>query len=80
MGRRYAFGHTVVMGLGMGWIAINAALNPSVSRVTVIELDQEVIEFFSLSGISDNLHEAVKNKITVVKAKESVKVIIEPQN
>ncbi|OQB96252.1 MAG: hypothetical protein BWX86_00876 [Verrucomicrobia bacterium ADurb.Bin122] len=26
LGCRHAFGTTVVMGLGMGWIALNAAL------------------------------------------------------
>lgn len=26
---RYAYGHTVVMGLGMGWVAANIALNPA---------------------------------------------------
>jgi hypothetical protein len=56
------------MGLGMGWIAINAALKPTVSHVTVVELDPEVIELFSLSGASDAVPEAAKNKITIVNA------------
>lgn len=68
LGCRYAFGHTVIMGLGMGWIAINAALRPSVSRVTVVELDPEVIDLFSLSGAADTIPEAARNKITIVKA------------
>lgn len=68
LGCRYAFGHTVIMGLGMGWIAINAALKPTVSHVTVVELDPEVIELFSLSGASDAVPETTKNKITIVNA------------
>jgi hypothetical protein len=68
LGCRYAFGHTVIMGLGMGWIAINAALKPTVSHVTVVELDPEVIELFSLSGAADTMPEEVKNKITIVNA------------
>ncbi len=68
LGCRYAFGHTVIMGLGMGWIAINAALKPTVSHVTVVELDLEVIELFSLSGAADTMPEAIKNKITIVNA------------
>jgi spermidine synthase len=38
-----AFGHTVIMGLGMGWIAANVAMREEVTRVTVIELDPDVI-------------------------------------
>ena len=34
-------GHVVVMGLGMGWAAANAALHPAVSQVTVVEFDRK---------------------------------------
>lgn len=37
---RYAYGHTVVMGLGMGWVAANIALNPAVTKVTVVERER----------------------------------------
>lgn len=68
LGCRYAFGHTVIMGLGMGWIAINAALKPSVTHITVVELDPEVIDLFSQSGAADAIPETAKNKITIVNA------------
>ena len=34
---QHARGHVVVMGLGMGWAAANAALHPAVSQVTVVD-------------------------------------------
>jgi len=68
LGCRYAYGHTVIMGLGMGWIAVNAALSPHVTKVTIIELDKEVIELFQCSGVMDDLSEEVKEKITIVNA------------
>lgn len=51
LGCRHASGHVVVMGLGMGWAAANAALNPAVTRVTVVERDPEVIEVVGQSGV-----------------------------
>ena len=65
---RYACGHTVVMGLGMGWVAINIALNPAVQRVTVIELDPEVIELFDHSQATSGLPEDIRNKLHIVLA------------
>lgn len=38
-----ATGHVVVAGLGMGFYAAAAASKPEVSRVTVIEIDRDVI-------------------------------------
>jgi hypothetical protein len=67
-GCRHAFGHTVVMGLGMGWVPINVALNPAVSRVNVIEHDPEVIDLFRHSGALDDLAEAVVHKIGIIEA------------
>ncbi|NJD90889.1 MAG: hypothetical protein FIA91_05140 [Geobacter sp.] len=63
-----AHGHTAIMGLGMGWVAMNAALNPAVRKVTVIELDQEVIELIGSSNIIGQLPPEIAAKITVVKA------------
>lgn len=68
LGCRYAYGHTVVMGLGMGWVAINIALNPAVKRVTVIELDPEVIELFDHSQAICGLPENISHKIQIVQA------------
>lgn len=68
LGCRYAYGHTVVMGLGMGWVAINIALNPAVERVTVIELDPEVIALFDHSQAISGLPEDIRNKLEIVQA------------
>ena len=67
-GCRNAYGHSVVMGLGMGWIAANIALNPRVSRVTIVEIDSDVIELFSLSGALQSLQRRARQKIEIVNA------------
>ncbi|MBI5381380.1 MAG: hypothetical protein HZA31_05725 [Opitutae bacterium] len=67
-GCRYAAGATVVMGLGMGWIAANLALRPAVTRVTVVERDPQVIELFHHSGATDGLPAAAREKIEIVSA------------
>lgn len=68
IGCQYATGHTVVMGLGMGWIALNAALNPQVERVTVVERDADVIEFFTASAITSQVPPEIAAKIVVAHA------------
>ncbi len=60
-----ASGHTVIMGLGMGWIALNAALNPAVQRVTVVERDRDVIDLFTAAGIADQVPPGIKAKIVI---------------
>ncbi len=66
-GARYARGHSVVMGLGMGWVAANMALNPAVSRVTVIERDPEVIELFAIADPLAALADDIRAKIRVIR-------------
>lgn len=61
-----AFGHTVVMGLGMGWFAINVALKDEVTKVTVIERDTEVINLFHESKAMDSLDKSIKEKIVII--------------
>lgn len=65
---QYAFGHTVVMGLGMGWVAINIALNPAVRKVTIIERDRDVIQLLSQSGALDGLALEAAEKIQIHEA------------
>lgn len=67
LGCRAATGDTVVMGLGMGWAAVNAALRPEVTRVTVIEMDPEVIGLIDELGIVGQLPPEAAAKITVVQ-------------
>jgi len=66
LGYRHAFGHTVVMGLGMGWIAANCVLNPRVTRVTVVERDPEVIRLIEASGAFESLPDAARRKLAIV--------------
>jgi hypothetical protein len=68
LGCRYAHGHTVVMGLGMGWVALNMALNPEVKSVTIVEYDPEVIDLFRQSGASGGLPSAILDKLKIVEA------------
>ncbi|MEM7223814.1 MAG: hypothetical protein AAF495_12585 [Pseudomonadota bacterium] len=65
---RHAWGHTVVMGLGMGWAALNIALRPEVTKVTVVERDPEIIELFQVSGARDGLADEVLEKLEIVEA------------
>lgn len=68
LGCRYATGSVVVMGLGMGWIAINAALRSEVTRVTVVERDRAVIDLFRSTGSLDGLPADIRGKIEIVEA------------
>ena len=62
-----AHGHTVVLGLGMGWCTANVALNPAVERVTVLERDPDVVALIAGLGIFDQLPAAVRAKIRIVE-------------
>ena len=63
-----ARGHTVVLGLGMGWAAANIALNPAVERVTVIERDPDVIALIAEQGVFGQLPGDARAKVTIVNA------------
>lgn len=67
LGCRHAFGHTLVMGLGLGWVAVNAALNPKVTAVTVIEIDPDVIGLVQALGILAQLPQEAREKITIIQ-------------
>jgi hypothetical protein len=67
LGCRAAFGHTVVMGMGMGWATANSALQPDVTAVTVVEFDPEVIAMIGEIGVFEQLPHDAKAKITVVR-------------
>lgn len=68
LGYRHAHGHTVIMGLGMGWIAANGALNPRVTQVTIVERDPDVISLFRDSGAFDSLPAPAQAKIAIAQA------------
>lgn len=68
LGCRHARGHTAVMGLGMGWVAVNIALNPAVRYVSVVERDPEVIALFAESQVLRGLPAEIAAKIRIVQA------------
>ncbi|UUX48898.1 hypothetical protein NUH88_16020 [Nisaea acidiphila] len=63
-----ARGHTVVLGLGMGWAAANVALRPEVDRVTVVERDPDVIALIRAQGLFEALPPDARAKLAVVEA------------
>ncbi|WP_448187560.1 hypothetical protein [Azospirillum sp. sgz301742] len=67
IGCRLATGHTVIMGMGMGWAAANSATQPAVTRVTVVERDPEVIGMIRNTGIFQQLPPDTAAKIEVVE-------------
>lgn len=68
IGLAAARGHTVVLGLGMGWQAANAALRPEVSSVTVIERDPNIIALVREQGVFGQLPPDARAKLEVVQA------------
>jgi hypothetical protein len=68
IGIRAAHDHTVVMGLGMGWVAANCALRSEVRRVTVIERDADVIALVRLLDVFGQLPQEAREKLHIVEA------------
>lgn len=67
LGCLHASGHVVIMGMGMGWCAAAAAVNKAVARVTVVELDQDVLDMIDTLGVFDQLPDDARAKIHIVK-------------
>lgn len=65
---QFAHGHTVVMGLGMGWAAANFALQPSVKSVTVVERDPDILRLLTDCGALASLPNSARNKLEFVIA------------
>lgn len=68
IGLRAAYGHTVVCGMGMGWLAANVAMRPAVERVTVVERDPDVIGLMEYQGVFARLPDEARRKVTIVEA------------
>ena len=68
LGCRHAFGHTVIMGLGLGWCTVNTAMNPSVEKVTVVELDPVVIRLVDEVKVLEQAPEEARKKIRILEA------------
>ncbi len=67
IGVKAAHGHTVVLGLGMGWLAANAALRKEVDHVTIVERDSDVIALFKAAGIFEQLPNTAQQKLELVQ-------------
>ncbi|AJP72838.1 hypothetical protein [Sphingomonas hengshuiensis] len=67
IGCRLARGYTVVMGMGMGWAAANAALMPEVSRVTVVEYDPDVLAFHAECDVFAQLPPEAAAKVEIMQ-------------
>jgi hypothetical protein len=68
IGLRAAHGYTVVVGLGMGWLAANVALRREVDHVTVVERDGDVIELVKATGIFAQLPADAREKLEIVQS------------
>jgi hypothetical protein len=67
VGVKLAGGHVVIMGLGMGWAAAATAMNPAVTRVTVVEMDPDVIAIHAELDLFAQLPEAERAKVRIVQ-------------
>lgn len=65
IGIELAHGHVVICGLGMGWAAAATALRASVSSVTVLEFDSDIIALHSELDIFSQLPPAAQSKIRI---------------
>jgi hypothetical protein len=68
IGIRAARGHTVVLGLGMGWQAANVALNPAVECVSVVENDKDVLALVGAQDIFAQLPPEAWMKVNVIES------------
>lgn len=67
VGVRASAGHVLVLGLGMGWAALTAALRPEVTAVTVVEFDPAVIGLFEAQGLRAQVPAEVARKLTILQ-------------
>lgn len=66
IGVQHANGHVAVFGLGMGWAAAASALRESVTAVTVVERDPEVIALHRDLDLFGRLPGGVGEKVRIV--------------
>ena len=68
IGIDFSRGHVVVFGLGMGWSAAMSALKPEVDRVTVVEMDDEVLAMHRELDLFGRLPDNAGDKVEIVEA------------
>jgi hypothetical protein len=66
IGVQHALGHVAVFGLGMGWAAAASALRESVTAVTVVERDPDVIALHRDLDLFGRLPGGVGEKVRIV--------------
>lgn len=67
IGIRHAAGHVLIYGMGMGWCAVNCALWPEVTRVTVVELDTDILDLHRELDLAAQLPLPAQAKLRVVQ-------------
>ena len=65
LGIRHASGHVLIYGMGMGWCAVNCALRPTVSKVTVVELDPDILELHRELDLASQLPAEARAKLHI---------------
>jgi hypothetical protein len=68
IGIRFAHGHVLIFGLGMGWAAAACAALPAVRSVTVVEKDPEVIALNASLDPFAQLPDAARAKLRLIEA------------
>ncbi|NYT40275.1 hypothetical protein HZY97_05875 [Sphingomonas sp. R-74633] len=68
IGLALSHGHVVIMGMGMGWAAMAAALRDEVTRVTVVERDSDVLAIHRELDLFAQLPDAARAKLRIVQA------------
>jgi spermidine synthase len=67
IGIRFARGHVLVFGLGMGWAAAAAAANPAVAAITIVEADCDVIALHHALDPFAQLPAAARAKLRLIQ-------------
>lgn len=67
IGVELARGHVAVFGLGMGWSAAMSAMRPEVEKVTIVEMDDEVLAMHRRLNLFARLPGGVGEKIEIVE-------------
>lgn len=67
IGVRAAYGNVVVLGLGMGWAAVNMAVRDEVDRVTVVDINSDVINLIRNCGIFDQIPVEAREKLEIIE-------------
>lgn len=68
LGCLHAAGHVLIMGMGMGWSMAATALNPAVTRVTVVELSPDILAMIDRLKLLEQIPAPARAKIRIVNA------------